>query len=66
MSFHESSTDIELDDDHILKATLRDGDGEEHESELNLNEIIGNNDGKYSWSTQKSLRIACRDSNSML
>ncbi|CAG8315683.1 unnamed protein product [Penicillium salamii] len=49
MSFHESSTDIELDDDHILKATLRDENGDEQKSELNLNEIIGNNDGQFAW-----------------
>lgn len=47
MSFHESATDIELDDDHILKATLRNEDGDEDESELDLNEIIGNNNGMF-------------------
>ncbi|CAG8049472.1 unnamed protein product [Penicillium salamii] len=49
MSFHESSTNIELDDDHILKATLRDENGDEQDSELNLNDIIGNNDGHFAW-----------------
>jgi hypothetical protein len=45
MSFHESATNIELEDDHILKATLRNEDGDEEESTLNLNDIIGNNNG---------------------
>ncbi|KAJ5664917.1 uncharacterized protein N7477_007365 [Penicillium maclennaniae] len=45
MSFHQSALSFELDDDHILKATLRTEDGEENESELDLNHIIGNNNG---------------------
>lgn len=45
MSFHASATSIELEDGHILKATLRNEDGDEVESELDLNEIIGNNNG---------------------
>ncbi|KAJ5981429.1 hypothetical protein N7522_013850 [Penicillium canescens] len=45
MSFHESATHIELEDGHILKAVLRNGEGDEQESILDLNSIIGNNDG---------------------
>lgn len=45
MSFHASATSIELEDGHILKATLRNEDGDEVESELDLNDIIGNNNG---------------------
>ena len=45
MSFHASATNIELEDDHILKATLYNGEGDEVESVLDLNEIIGNNNG---------------------
>lgn len=48
MSFHESGHSIELEDDHILKAVLKDADDEEHESELDLNYYIGNNDGMFS------------------
>lgn len=47
MSFHESSTDIELEDDHILKANLRNEDGDEQESTLDLNEFIGNDNGMF-------------------
>lgn len=45
MSFHLSAVSIELDDDHILKAVLRNEDGDEQESVLDLNSIIGNDDG---------------------
>jgi hypothetical protein len=46
MSFHLSAVSFELEDGHILKAVLHDSDGEEQESELDLNAYIGNNDGK--------------------
>ncbi|CEJ59960.1 hypothetical protein PMG11_08558 [Penicillium brasilianum] len=49
MSFHASATKIELEDGHILKATLRNSEGEEVDSELDLNKIIGNNDGSFQW-----------------
>ncbi|KAJ5947968.1 hypothetical protein N7466_000983 [Penicillium verhagenii] len=49
MSFHESAVDIELHDGHILTAKLRDGEGEEKDAEINLNEIIGNDNGHFSW-----------------
>lgn len=48
MSFHASATNIELDDGHILKVTLYDGDGEERESEIDLNQFIGNDNGALS------------------
>ena len=46
MSFHASAISIELEDEHILKATLRNSDGEEQESTLDLNSIIGNDNGE--------------------
>ncbi|KAJ5851394.1 uncharacterized protein N7529_010779 [Penicillium soppii] len=49
MSFHQSATNIELEDDHILKATLRNEEGDEHDSTLNLNDVIGNNNGEFLW-----------------
>lgn len=45
MSFHESASDIELEDGHILKAVLRNEDGDEEESTLDLNDHIGNDNG---------------------
>ncbi|KAJ5716571.1 hypothetical protein N7493_008482 [Penicillium malachiteum] len=49
MSFHKSSVSYVLEDDHILKAVLRTDDDEEQESVLDLNGIIGNDDGHFSW-----------------
>ncbi|KAJ5272412.1 hypothetical protein N7478_007537 [Penicillium angulare] len=45
MSFHASASEIELEDDHILKVTFEDGS----ESTLDLNQVIGNNDGNFQW-----------------
>lgn len=45
MSFHESASHIELEDGHILKAVLRNEDGDEEESTLDLNDHIGNDNG---------------------
>jgi hypothetical protein len=60
MSFHQSAVSFELDDDHVLKAVLRNEDGNKNESELDLNDIIGNSNGTVSlpclrftsWSTE--------------
>ncbi|KAJ5398223.1 hypothetical protein N7509_006336 [Penicillium cosmopolitanum] len=49
MSFHLSAVSYELEDGHILKAVLRDADGEEQDAELDLNAYIGNNDGSFEW-----------------
>ncbi|KAI5293744.1 hypothetical protein KEM52_005272 [Ascosphaera acerosa] len=49
MSFHESAKDIRLEDDHILKCTLLNGDGDECEAELDLNYYIGNIGGSLEW-----------------
>ena len=46
MSFHASATSIHLEDGHILKATLLNGEGDEVEATLDLNDIIGNNNGR--------------------
>ncbi|KAJ5494889.1 hypothetical protein N7539_000005 [Penicillium diatomitis] len=49
MSFHCSASDIELIDGHILKAVLDNGEGDQNESHFDLNECIGNNDGRFEW-----------------
>lgn len=46
MSFHASAQDIRVDDGHILRARLRNTNGEEVDAEIDLNQFIGNNDGK--------------------
>ncbi|KAK3988780.1 CVNH domain-containing protein [Cladorrhinum sp. PSN332] len=48
MSFHLSAEDIRLDDGHILRARLH--NGEEHvDAEINLNDFIGNDNGNFQW-----------------
>ncbi|KAK4105443.1 Cyanovirin-N [Parathielavia hyrcaniae] len=49
MPFHESAADIEVSDGHILKARLKNMDGEEVDAEFDLNSCIGNNDGSFEW-----------------
>ncbi|KAI5866315.1 CVNH domain-containing protein [Durotheca rogersii] len=49
MSFHASSEDIRLEDGHILKARLRDADGNYKDAEIDLNNFIGNDDGRFQW-----------------
>jgi hypothetical protein len=47
MSFHETASHIELEDGHILKAVLRNEEGDEQESTLDLNDHIGNDNGMF-------------------
>lgn len=49
MSFHQSASDIRVEDGHILRARLTNMDGEEVEAEMDLNDVIGNNDGSFEW-----------------
>ncbi|OQE24896.1 hypothetical protein PENFLA_c009G03944 [Penicillium flavigenum] len=49
MSFHETASHIELEDGHILKAVLRNEEGDEQESTLDLNDHIGNDNGQFHW-----------------
>jgi hypothetical protein len=45
MSFHASAEDIRVDDGHILRARLRNENGDMVDAEMDLNNHIGNNDG---------------------
>ena len=49
MSFHGSATSIRVEDRSILKAMLRQPDGEERHCEMDLNQCIGNNNGNFEW-----------------
>ncbi|KAJ6779295.1 hypothetical protein PWT90_07910 [Aphanocladium album] len=51
-SFHTSASNIRVDDGHILRARLRNGNGEEVDSELDLNSCIGNSGGRFSWGSR--------------
>lgn len=48
-SFHETASEVELKDGHILIANLQDGSGGVNRSQIDLNDFIGNDDGKFQW-----------------
>ncbi|KAI0113417.1 Cyanovirin-N [Daldinia grandis] len=48
-NFYASSQDIRVDDGHILRARLRTEDGGEIDSEVDLNQFIGNDNGRFEW-----------------
>ena len=52
-NFHASAQDIRLDDGHMLRARLTNMEGEEVDAEINLNDCIGNSEGK--WTTPQLL-----------
>jgi len=45
MTFHHSAEDIRIDDGHILRARLQNGEGEWVDAEFDLNNHIGNDNG---------------------
>ncbi|CBY00831.1 hypothetical protein IAQ61_011742 [Plenodomus lingam] len=49
MTFQHSAEDIRIDDGHILRARLRNAEGELNDSEIDLNNHIGNVDGNFVW-----------------
>lgn len=48
MTFHHSAEDIRVDDGHILRARLQNGEGEYIDAEIDLNNHIGNDNGMSS------------------
>ena len=46
MSFVLSAEDVRVDEGHILRARLRNVEGEYIDSEIDLDEVIGNNWGR--------------------
>ncbi|KZZ87423.1 Cyanovirin-N [Ascosphaera apis ARSEF 7405] len=50
MSFQNSARNIRLEDGHILKAELADEQGDWHDAEIDLDEILGNDRGVLEWS----------------
>ncbi|RBR23781.1 uncharacterized protein FIESC28_03397 [Fusarium coffeatum] len=49
MSFSASAESYHLHDGHILKAVVRNREGEPCESEIDLDQFIGNQDGWFMW-----------------
>ena len=54
MSFSQSSQNIQLIDNHILRAKVRDENGNWRQSEIDLNKFIGNYDGTLQWTERSS------------
>ena len=44
--FHQSAQDVRVDEGHILRARLANGNGDWVDAELDLNQCLGNNDGE--------------------
>ncbi|KAK8117592.1 cyanovirin-N [Apiospora kogelbergensis] len=49
MSFFDTARDIRLEDGHMLRASLQRVDGEWQDAEINLNDHIGNENGRFCW-----------------
>ncbi len=45
MDFHVSAQNIRVDDGHILRARLSNSGGDQVDAEIDLNQLIGNNNG---------------------
>ncbi|KAK3817664.1 MAG: Cyanovirin-N [Benniella sp.] len=52
MSFKDSSKDISITDNHILTAKCRDDDGNWQDASLDLDQFIGNNNGRFAWGAE--------------
>ncbi|KAH6853820.1 Cyanovirin-N [Chaetomium sp. MPI-CAGE-AT-0009] len=48
-SFHHSAEDVRLDYGHMLWARLRNAEGQWVETVVDLNEYLGNDDGRFKW-----------------
>lgn len=64
MSFHLSAEDIRIEDNHILKARLRNENGDWVDAEIDLNQHLGNQDGEFtsddSWRLRPSMLTLLR------
>ncbi|TID25826.1 cyanovirin-n family protein [Venturia nashicola] len=49
MSFALSAENVRVDDGHILRAALRNGNGDNVDAEIDLDQLIGNDNGNFYW-----------------
>ncbi|KAF1934865.1 cyanovirin-N family protein [Clathrospora elynae] len=49
MTFYHTAENIRIDDGHMLRARLQRADGEWNDSEIDLNNHIGNDNGHFTW-----------------
>ena len=50
MPFIQTAQNARVDDGHILRASLQKADGSWQDAEIDLNQHIGNNNGRFDWS----------------
>jgi hypothetical protein len=48
MSFHAAAENVRVEENHILRARIPNGAGELVDAEIDLDQILGNNDGRCS------------------
>ncbi|KAJ6436963.1 reverse transcriptase [Purpureocillium lavendulum] len=53
MSLYQSASNIRVDDGHLLRASVQNGDGDWVDSELDLDQFIGNNNGRFEWGAEE-------------
>ncbi|BDD55366.1 hypothetical protein MAP00_000892 [Monascus purpureus] len=49
MAFHLSAQDVRIDDKHYLRALLSNESGDLVEAEFDLDTVLGNDEGSFSW-----------------
>ncbi|KAK3817665.1 MAG: Cyanovirin-N [Benniella sp.] len=49
MGFQQTSKNVKIVDGHILSASCQDRDGNWRDSSIDLDQIIGNEDGSFTW-----------------
>ncbi|DAA75900.1 TPA_exp: putative Glutamine-serine-proline rich protein [Trichophyton benhamiae CBS 112371] len=49
MSFHESAREVRIEDEYFLVAELRNDNGDYVTARLDLNSVLGNFNGNFSW-----------------
>lgn len=49
MSFRQSASNIRVDDGHILRASIQNGNGDWVDAEIDLDGFIGNSNGRFEW-----------------
>ncbi|EGD97185.1 cyanovirin-N homolog [Trichophyton mentagrophytes] len=59
MSFHQSAQGVRLEDDHVLVAELRNDNGDYVTARLDLNSVLGNFNGNFSWGERDFSNSAC-------
>ncbi|EFQ93700.1 hypothetical protein CFE70_001556 [Pyrenophora teres f. teres 0-1] len=52
MTFYHTAENIRIDDGHMLRARLQTADGDWNDSEIDLNQCVGNDNGHFCWDAE--------------